>query len=746
MSSGIQAGLLSSLLLTSAASFWTTEAVAQTSLTEFVRSDGRTENYYAAGDPYLVHGLASAQAFFPDVAVNTPDWSRGGLDEYVPIQLKRWRNRAAQAVMAVFRDEFFAHQHPDTGLVPFFRGGNDRASGYPRGNTSNLRFAYYASRLLEWFPDDVDTRDRAHALADGMIGYFSPPTGAGLLNVINVESGDAPRPAPGEPPVDSIRAFGLDYGMLIQGMGGLARQLGTQYHWTWAAPRVGFVWSERGSTHPVLADSYYTNGPDIVDPHASTDTHYLMRWAYEGARAAGDDLTVLPLRDAASHWYSEGWFGNWEQCARYFRRDTGLPDGNAIFGDGKWNCQYLYSVLYRMTAQPAVISRMLAHWQQLRDESIGGTGLLPEQMREGEGVVDEGASGNQPVMLDALVDAYEATGRVDLLNHARALADAILLHSTEPVRDNTARPFLRLAETSLGSIGRLEVTFPAASGGVVVKRSDGPGTVVFDAVLPNQVAVIYLPAARYRVELRVGSSVRSVTLNVTAEGSIVEYQPGSPASNLLRGHVLNDADDDGVPDLGELGYSNSSGYIDLNNNGALNSGEPSVQVLPDGSFALLTSPGPRVLRAKAPTTSGWRWSASSPHPSGSTPGHSIQFHDPGLAVSSPAFCLTTRKRISGKVFHDVNGSGVQGATEPNLTETLVYLDRNLNSVRDFGEPFAASQVDGKFSIGNLSSGGTLRIVRRIGLPQTSAPPTGAYSVTLNGAAGQHVTGANFGVH
>jgi hypothetical protein len=36
-------------------------------------------------------------------------------------------------------------------------------------------------------------------------------------------------------------------------------------------------------------------------------------------------------------------------------------------------------------------------------------------------------------------------------------------------------------------------------------------------------------------------------------------------------------------------------------------------------------------------------------------------------------------------------------------------------------------------------------VRRTGLPLTSAPPTGAYSVTLN-SAGQHVTGANFGVH
>ncbi len=739
-----QIGVLAAMVLTGAAfSSWASAASAQTSLTEFVRADGKTENYYAADNPYLEYGLESAQAYFSDVAANHPDWARGALDEYVPLQFKRWRNRAAVAVMATLRDEFFSHQSASTGLVPFFRGGNDRASGLPRGNTSNLRFPYFAAQFLEWFPEDASTRDNAHRLADGMIAYFSPSSGNGLLNVIDVDTGEAPRPAPSEPPLDDIRAFGLDYGMLIRGMGMLANLLGTEYHWMWAAPRIGFVWDERGYEPWVLGDSYYTSGPDFADPHASTDTHYLIRWAYEGARNASDDLVVLPLGQAAYIWYWQGWNEDWEQCTRYFHRETGAPYGDAIFGDGKWNCQYLYSTVYRMTGEPAIIDRMIAHWEKLLSESIGGTGLLVEEMRQGQAVTEKGVSGNQPVMLDALVDAYEATGRVELLNLAQGLADAILSYSTEEIRDNTSRPFLRLAEASLGSVGRLEVTFPAAAGRVVVRRTSPDNSVIFDQVLPHEAAVIYLPPSRYQVELQLGTVVRSATLNVTAEGVIVEYLPGS-SSSMLRGYVIDDQDDDGVADAEEVGFYGSRGYVDLNNNGVLSNGEPNAQVLPDGSFTLLITPGTRVLRAKAPTASGWRWSSSAPHPASGTPGHSIQVHTTGLAIELPAFGLTTRKRISGRVFHDVNGNGFQGASEPDLTESIVYLDQNSNLIRDFGEPSASSGTDGVYSIGGLTAGGTLRIVPRWLLPTTKLPASGAYSVTLS-APGQHTTNANFGV-
>jgi hypothetical protein len=723
-----------------------------TSLLQFTRTDGKIENYYTAVDPNLAYGLSAAHAYFSDAVVDHRERSRAGFDEYVPIQLKRWRSRAAEAMMRLFSDEFFSNQSQSTGLVRTYLTGNDRTNQLERADTMNLRFPFYAARLFEWFPEDTTLRNQVRNLANGTLQYFSPPSGSGLLNLIHYQTGKMPSEEPDGPPVADIIVLGLDYGLLVQGMSLLSNQLQDPLYWNWAAPRIQFAWTERGSDHPLFSERYYSSQAHTEDPHTSTDTHYLIRWAYEGARlSTSDPGLIAPLQNAASWWYDQGWYSEWNQCARYMTRKTGAKHGDAIFGDGKWNCQYLYSVLYRMTGNPAIMGRMEEHWEQLLSQSRAGTGLLIDEMKQGVGVVfddpendenDQGDSGNQAVMLDALVDGYEATGNPLLLEYATDLAEAIRTTVPWPAQvlpsDNTARPFLRLAEASNGSIGRLEVDFPVSGGSLVIRRTSG--ATLFSQVLPNQAAVVYLPQGEYRVDLALGGAARSVILRVTADGAGVSYLPSS-ASRVVQGYVIRDDDDDGIIDPTEMGAISSRAYVDTNGSGAYEGGEPNVVVGSNGFFSFNVGASSTV-RAVSPSGS-WRWSRNSPNPAGSTPGHRVQFLTTGLSVTLPSFTLTQRMRVSGKVFHDLSGGGTQGSNEPNITETIVYLDRNGNNRRDFTEPYSASKVDGTFSIGNLTSGGTLRVVPRQAISTTTAPSGGSYVIPFSTAG--HVSPKNFGL-
>jgi hypothetical protein len=80
------------------------------SLVEYTRDwDGRTENYYAIGDAALVRGLEEADAYFSFLPAY---FARDFLDEFVPIELKRWNNRAAKALMARIATGFYSAADP----------------------------------------------------------------------------------------------------------------------------------------------------------------------------------------------------------------------------------------------------------------------------------------------------------------------------------------------------------------------------------------------------------------------------------------------------------------------------------------------------------------------------------------------------------------------------------------------------------------------------------------------------------
>jgi hypothetical protein len=735
-------------------------------LIEYQRTPGGVvENYYAAGDDNLVFGLIAADAAFRGFFLNleTPDPSiaRDGLDDFVPIELKRWNNNAAKEMMRRIIAGYFDEQSGTTHLVPTRRNettDKDPVSGQAVAGTTNLRHPYYVGKMMEW-ADDPSTRAKAQALANATTQYFTPISGSGFLNNVNVETGNAEPRTP---------ILAVNWGMALGGMGMLAKQFGNTAYWSWAGPRLQFVADHRrrtpGNDTWTFADIYDSEGwtnraeasaADIAETRdmSDTDTLYLLRFAYEGARLASDHAIMSILENVGNQWFTGGWMTfqvegeNFSHNTRKLSRENGSFVMDSIYGDGKWNYVYALSALYRMTGNQQIISRIEQLWGTYLYVALDG--LLVAGVRNGNDSFEVNGnpiSENQALMLDALIDAHLATGSTVLLAYAQGLADAIRSRppgEQESPREFTGRPFLRVAEATQGGIGRLEVNLGVAGGLVTVKTAAG-FPVVPTRTLPNQSAVFYLPQGTYRVELgRVGSATRSVTLAVTPAGVKIDYLDGSPSTSFLTGVIAQDNNDNGIQDAGDTTPSGARLYVDANNNGSYNAGEINQVVGTTGSYALSVPIGARTLRAALPAGTTSRWTAPLTGVVNGAPSHAFTFHSPGLTVTPAAFAWTTKKRISGNVFLDVNANAVKNSAEPYLTESIVYVDTNNNGVRNLGEPFAATNTSGAYSIGNLVGGGVLRLVTRSAIPLVTLPTGGSQSVGL-ATPGQHATGRNFG--
>jgi hypothetical protein len=733
-------------------------------LTAYQRTPGGViENYVTMGDDNLAFGLAAADTAF-SAAIADPDSARDKLDAFVPIQLKRWNNNAAKALMLRMAQNYFVAQNPTTNLVPTAIGDLDKVSNQNKANTMNLRHPYYVGKLLEW-TDDPTIRAKAQALANATIQYFTPTSGSGFLNNVNVTNGGVQS--------QTTPILAVNWGLALQGMGAMTQQFASLLYWTWAGPRLQHVWTNRlaaGSNgNSSFADVYNSQGwarpvpsefntPAVieeVEDLSDTDTLYLLRFAYEGARLASDWTAMSLLESAASQWFTSGWLdfdvGGGEirgHNTRKLFRATGLPATNQIYSDGMWNYIYTLGALYRMTGNAAVVARIEALWETYL--AVSPTGLLVGGLRNGDEALLENGNTyaqNQALMLDALIDAYLATGSTTLLADAQALAIAIRgrpAAEQEPARDSTAEPFFRVAEATHGGIGRLEVNFGSIGGRVTVRTTTGVA-IAPTKILQNQSIVVYLPQSTYKVELgHVSGPLRAVTLPVTQAGVKIDYLAGSPTTSFVTGVIVQDNNDNAIPDAGDTTPAGARIYVDANNNGSYNTGEINQVVTGTGSYVLPVPPGVRNLRAALPTGTTSRWTAPTTSVVNGVPAYAFTFHTSGLSVTPAAFGWTTKKRISGNVFHDVNGNSVKNSNEPYLTESIVYLDTNNNGLRNFGEPFAPTATGGAYSIGNLTAGGNLRIVRRSAVPNVSTPATGVLPLTLS-TSGQHTTGRNFGV-
>jgi len=211
----------------------------------------------------------------------------------------------------------------------------------------------------------------------------------------------------------------------------------------------------------------------------------------------------------------------------------------------------------------------------------------------------------------------------------------------------------------------------------------------------------------------------SITAPVTVQG------PDS-----ISGTVFNDLNGNGVQDIGEPVLAGCVVYVDLAGSGQYESTDPSATTDANGDYSISALPvgSPLTVRVVPPTGARVTTAALAP-----------VILSMGEGVTESAIGIQSLASISGTVFDDLNGNGVQDSGEPGLAGLTVYLDLDGSGQYESTDPSATTDANGNYTIPGLIPGTySVNAIVPAGLRETTAA-----SVPLAVSAGQ--TGAaNFG--
>ena len=208
----------------------------------------------------------------------------------------------------------------------------------------------------------------------------------------------------------------------------------------------------------------------------------------------------------------------------------------------------------------------------------------------------------------------------------------------------------------------------------------------------------------------------------------------SPTGNI-QGTVWNDQNGDGLHQLDESALASRTVFVDLNNNGTLDTAEPTRTTDATGAYSFV---GIRAgIYHVVDLVSPGMISADN-RPSDLMVGVSQ-----GTTTVLDFYNLTpVSGSLSGHLWNDVDGNGVQSAGEAPLAGWQVFVDSNGNGTLDSGEGSQTTDASGSYSFGNLAYGNvTLRDV----VPATwvaTNPIAGVNTIHL--LNGENRSGADFG--
>jgi len=234
-------------------------------------------------------------------------------------------------------------------------------------------------------------------------------------------------------------------------------------------------------------------------------------------------------------------------------------------------------------------------------------------------------------------------------------------------------------------------------------------------------AFVNIPPGNYTVREVQQPNFRRTTPNP----GIINLTPGAVINNVnfgnnffigsISGLKFNDLNANGFRDATDPTLGNWQIYIDLNNNGRLESGEPTTFTNGEGNYTFANIlPGNYLVREVVQP--GWVQTTPNPGPisiTGGTNATAINFGN-NFPTGS----------ISGFKFNDLNGNGVNEPTEPRINNWPIYLDLNSNGQKDSNEPVNLTNSQGNFSFINLPQGTYLvREIQQPGFRQTTPNPS-----------------------
>lgn len=250
---------------------------------------------------------------------------------------------------------------------------------------------------------------------------------------------------------------------------------------------------------------------------------------------------------------------------------------------------------------------------------------------------------------------------------------------------------------------------PHVSGGVA------PGTYWLRQVVPSGST-----ATTNSLQVAVTAAATTTGQNFGVRSTTTPPTPGT-----ISGYYFGDTNGNGAWDtgIGESGQSGKTMYIDEDEDGVLDSGEPSVLTDSAGlyMFTNLDAGVYRIRRSGLPA--GYRFTLPE-----------AGFRDVTLAagatVSNSNFAGTTNVLLAGTAYDDANGDGVLNGAEAGLSGKTVFVDADADGVLDAGETSATTDASGNWRITSLAAGTySLRVVPGAGYVQTQ-PASGPISVTV----------------
>lgn len=232
------------------------------------------------------------------------------------------------------------------------------------------------------------------------------------------------------------------------------------------------------------------------------------------------------------------------------------------------------------------------------------------------------------------------------------------------------------------------------------------GLYSFSGITPGTVSIGAIPQVGWKPTAPATNS-RTLTLRGGQNLSALDFGEVLLKDSTIRGVVFGDTNMSGIRDVGERGLAGLTAYLDLNNNNALDVGEPTAVTSEDQFYT------PSIDEAG---------SYSFTHLAQGT--YTVRHLVPAILSATPAIELVHTitivaaedrtgvnvaavfrpNEIRGVMFDDVNGNHIRDAGEPTISGVSIFIDLNRNDLPDTGEPITVSGSDGSYSFTNLSPG------------------------------------------
>jgi serine-aspartate repeat-containing protein C/D/E len=206
----------------------------------------------------------------------------------------------------------------------------------------------------------------------------------------------------------------------------------------------------------------------------------------------------------------------------------------------------------------------------------------------------------------------------------------------------------------------------------------------------------------------------------------------------VSGNVFDDVNQNGGQDLGESGLVGWRVFADLDDDGILDSGEPSTTTTSNGAYNLSIVAGASSLATKVRVLPAAGWLVTAP-----VGGAQALTLSGGQAVVGRSFAVRPAGTlVSGMAWVDADADGVVDAGESTFSGWTVFADADNDSILDANEPRTTTGTGGIYQLVITTAGAyTVRIAGDSGF-LTSSPAGGGHAVTVGEP--ERISGRNFG--